>query len=108
MRKYLFLSLLLLIVAIGCKKQSGLQTVVAVNATIHDTGDPAFDGCGWLIKPDNENATFKPINLSDSYKKDNAKVIISYTILTTNYTGCIQVPGGAGINQIEIKSIALR
>lgn len=108
MRKYLLLSLLLLMVTIGCKKQSGLQAVVAVNATIYDTGDPAADGCGWLIKPDNENATFKPINLSDEYKKDKAKVIITYTILSTNYTGCIQVPGSTGMNQIEIKSIALR
>src|SRR4051812_28552754 len=86
MRKYLVLSLLLLTIAIGCKKQSGLQTVVAVNATILYTGDPAADGCGWLIKPDNENATFKPVNLSDDYKKNNTKVTIFYTILSTNYT----------------------
>jgi hypothetical protein len=108
MRKYLILSLMFLTAVIGCKKQSGLQTVVAVSATIHYTGDPAADGCGWLIKPDNENATFKPINLSDNYKTDNAKVTISYLILSTNYTGCVQVPGGAGMNQIEIKSIAFR
>lgn len=110
MKKYtiLFISAIILSIFIitACKK----VTPVEVNAdvTIYYTGEPASDGCGWLVKPDNENTTFKPVNLDDAYKINNAKATISYIILNTKYTGCIQVPNSPGIDQIEIKSIILK
>ena len=47
-----------------------------VKGTIHYTGDPSVDGCGFIINIDNNE--YKPMNLSSDYEQDGLKVKVKY------------------------------
>jgi hypothetical protein len=100
----LSISLLLLLIASSCKKsQSTTTATVTANATIVNSGEIAADGCGWIIKLDDQTE-FSPVNLSTDLEQDNLKVSITYTRLST-YTGCGMLAGNPGMHQIKINSI---
>jgi len=94
------LFLLLFAVPVSCKKDGNLLTA---NATIIDTGSVAVDGCGWLIKL-NDNTTYEATNLATDFQKNNLQIRISYHLLTTKFQ-CGNSPPGGGITQIELKTI---
>ena len=90
----------LLTMAVSCKKT---PPVLTANAVIINTGDPAYDGCGWLIKLNSTKTEYSPANLTAAFQKDSLKVNITYILLSTKYS-CGMVPG-AGVQQIKIESI---
>lgn len=96
--KILLIIVLLASAAISCKKNA---QVLTANATIINSGSPAYDGCGWLIKLSSDNIEYSPTNLAASFQKDSLKVSISYTLLTTKY----RCGRGAGIQQVKIDAI---
>jgi len=71
MKRFTLLILICVLTLSACKKEDKL-----VYAIIRDGGDPAADGCGWLIEMSYE--TFKPKNLSDEFKVNGMEVEIKY------------------------------
>ncbi len=92
--------LLLIYTLTGCKKENQLKNV---NATIIDAGDVAADGCGWLIKIDDTNTVYFPVNLADTYKKDKLLVTVNYHLLTTKHQ-CSTNPNNV-LSEINIDAI---
>lgn len=106
-KKRLSALLLLFIVLFSCKKDDNNTTGKKVSATVIYTGELSLDGCGWLVKIDSTNVTYSPVTLSDTYKKNNLPVVISYNLLTSKYH-CGMLAGGSGITQIKITAIKNR
>jgi hypothetical protein len=103
MRKNRHFKLLLVIAFLtlalaSCKKN---MPVLTANAIIINTGDPAYDGCGWLIKLSSNNTEYSPTNLTPAFQKDSLKVNISYTLLNSKY----RCGFGPGVQQIKINDI---
>ena len=71
-----------------------------VQGTVLFFGEPEVDGCGWMIKVDDE--LFSPVSLDPVFKKDNLKVIIDYNILNSTWNCGWRVPG---YFQIDIRNI---
>ncbi|MBS7565198.1 hypothetical protein KHS38_12365 [Mucilaginibacter sp. Bleaf8] len=73
-------TLVLSLVAYSCKKDNCEEKHKYDNAettaTIIDTGSPALDGCGWLIKIG--DTTYAPDNLPENFQLDNIQVKITY------------------------------
>jgi hypothetical protein len=87
------------------KKSSSTQIITA-NATIINEGDPAADGCGWLVKINETDSTYNAPNLADQYKVNGLKVQVAYEKLSERfYCGMIPVPQNPGITEIKINSI---
>ena len=96
--------LILCITAVlSCKKNSTNPSVTA-NALVLNYGDPAADGCGWIIKITGTDSTYSPVTLADAYKTDSLKVTISYTLADSKFN-CGWLPGG-GVTQIKLGTIS--
>ena len=65
----------------GCHKTEG-----KVKAVVHDTGQVAADGCGWMIELEGETAWYHPVELASKYQKDNLKVWIELEHKTDTFT----------------------
>lgn len=85
MKKLLIVYVLFILISISCKK-SDQSTQKSISATIVDSGNIAFDGCGWLIKIDASGTNYHADNLPVSYQKDNLPVTISYHLLDTKFS----------------------
>lgn len=91
MRKLRFLYLLTLagvcFMTTACKKSLRYQDVdpaqKQATGTVLYTGEPAADGCGWLIKIN--DVTYSPDNLSSYFKINNIQVKIKYTVSEADY-----------------------
>jgi hypothetical protein len=94
---------LLALVIPSCKKPGAPAATLTTNATIINSGAIAADGCGWLIKL-NDDSEYSPVNLSADFQQDNLKVNVSYTLLSTN-TACSMLVNNPGIRQIKIDNI---
>src|SRR5580698_8586408 len=96
---WLFIAFLLLLVGSSCKKleNSTPPKTLKTNAIIVNSGEIAADGCGWLIRL-NDQTEFSPVNLSADFQQDNLKVNITYTQLSTS-TSCGMVPNNPGVRQ---------
>jgi hypothetical protein len=58
-------------------------------ATVLDTGNPALDGCGWLIKVG--STSYSPDNLPNDFKFNNAQVKIKYIISDAKFNCGLEV-----------------
>ncbi|MDX2360143.1 MAG: hypothetical protein QNK23_05020 [Crocinitomicaceae bacterium] len=83
MKQVLAISFLSLLLFSSCKKDPTIQPVES--ATIRYYGDPAVDGCAWVVVF--ENYTFKAINLPENFKVDNLEVQVEYIVLDS-WAGC--------------------
>lgn len=71
-RSYILLLLVSLLAVASCKKDDKY-----VHATIVDTGDITYIGCGYLLKLD-DNALLKPLYLPGAFQHDGLSVKIQY------------------------------
>ncbi len=95
--KLLLLPVLFIVLTFAaCKKDSGL---VAVEATVIDSGPVAADGCGWMIRVGNTN--YSPTNLDGKYKETELKVIVTYKVLSSKFV----CGWGNKLDEIEIVNI---
>ena len=76
MKRLSLLILICIFIISACEKEGEF-----VNAVILDGGDPALDGCGWLIEI--SSVSYKPQNLPDIFKVDSMEVEIKYNKLNT-------------------------
>ena len=89
--------ILLLLIFFSCKKQKD----ISANGVVLDSGDPAADGCSWIIRINGTNEEYHPDILTDQFKQNNLPVQVNYT-LTPNYFTC---GWGARLRIIHILSI---
>ena len=96
---------LLLIGFTSCKKD---KNVLTTEATVVYTGSIALDGCEWLIYVEDTAPSnriyYNVVNLPETYKQHDTKVVISYKLLSSRYH-CGGIANDPGIQQIEIKDI---
>ena len=95
--KKTLLYIVVLFSIVSCSSDSEFDITMA---TIVDGGNPALDGCGWLVRIDSEN--YKPVNLPAGFEVDDLAVTLTYEVLKEK--GDCDVPNS--IRQINIKKIA--
>lgn len=98
MRFLIFLSFITILVISSCSKEEGIVNGSLCDncedAVIRDFGDPALDGCGWVV--DVSTIIYKPQNLLPEFEIDGLEVQIRYDILDS--TNC-------GFNQFAFNAI---
>lgn len=82
------------ILLISCSKNN------FVNGTVKDFGEPAADGCGWVIEIGNE--IFKPINLDAQFEQDQLPIRLDYQKLNSKANCGFQIDA---YDEIEILAI---
>lgn len=78
MKKIILLAILILAISLSCSKE---KDETFENGLILDFGDPAVDGCGWVIEIN--TTTYKPLDLGSEFQKDSLRVEINYNIQNT-------------------------
>ncbi len=71
-----------------------------VDATVYDFGEPAVDGCGWVIEVGSE--FYKPTNLEPQYQIDQLEIKIDFEKLSSR-ANCGLLPNA--YQEIEIIKI---
>ncbi|MGI4751971.1 MAG: hypothetical protein ACRYFB_15160 [Janthinobacterium lividum] len=99
-RNWIIVFLLLFCWITGCKKESQ-STYTEKSAMVLNAGNLASDGCGWLLKLDQDNTVFSPLNLPELLQTDSLQVTISYNLLNTKFN----CSSGSSFTQIKINSI---
>lgn len=74
MKRIIPFALLMIITLSSCIKEDDFESAV-----IRDFGDPAVDGCGWVV--DISSIIYKPKNLPTEFEVDNLEVKMKYDIL---------------------------
>lgn len=74
--------LLLATITTGCRKENSIKNKTA-EAVIVDAGPVPADGCGWLIKVDNN--AYHADSLPTEFQKDKLNVIVDYNLLKTKF-----------------------
>ncbi|WP_186755415.1 hypothetical protein [Echinicola salinicaeni] len=97
MKPSLFIVLFLAVLFSACTDDD--RPLLKAEGMVKDTGDPAVDGCGWLIEINGEN--YKPKSLKDQYKIDGLEVLVYYNLSGVSYCGM----GNTEITLISIESI---
>lgn len=91
--------------AFSCESQSPLEKESEdqsnVSALIVYDGDPAVDGCGWLIL--HGQNTYSPVNLDSNFQTDSLKIVLNYKILESTWNCGWREPGYRQIEILEIK-----
>lgn len=91
---------LTLFIWFSCDEEQDYRTADAI---IIDAGNPAADGCGWLIEISNE--TFKPTELDEQFQENNLSVTIEYKVLYSEWScGWILEK----YKEIKIKNIVIK
>lgn len=72
MRKILFGSAMLLLLAVSCKKDKDFS-----RATVIDTGDVTIDGCGWVLRME-DGKIEKPEYIPSVFQHNNLKVKVKF------------------------------
>ena len=84
----------------SCQKEEKLETKFA-NGIVKDYGEPAVDGCGWLIEISSK--LYKPQNLTEDFQVDNLGIELKYTLLNTKATCGLSSMLFDEINIVEIE-----
>lgn len=108
MKKLLLIVLLFvgILATVSCRKDANsFKNISAM--VVFDSGDPAATGCGYTIKIDN-SMSYYPINLSNSYQKDQLKINVSYHLLSTKHQ-CGLIPSVSNeLQEINIDEISTK
>ncbi|MDT3405585.1 hypothetical protein [Mucilaginibacter terrae] len=101
--KHALKAVVILTLITACKKDNceNSDRLSATSATVIDGCTPAADGCGWLIRVDNIN--YSPDNLPESFKIDNIKVDISYSVSERKFACGFNANGPNFIHLYDIK-----
>jgi hypothetical protein len=97
----LFLLLLpfcVVLLGAGCEKDE--PDVQQADGLVLYYGNPAVDGCGWMIKID--NIEYSPTNLDSKFQQDSLKIILYYDTLNSTWNCGWRDPGYQQIKIIDI------
>jgi hypothetical protein len=99
---FLFLfSLCISLLGIECKKEE--PDVQGADGLVLYYGDPAVDGCGWIIKIN--NTEYAPVNLDSEFQNDSTNVVLEFNLLDSKWHCGWREPG---YQQIEITKISIK
>ena len=87
----------------GCRKDSHINDL-KTDAIILDLGNPAADGCGWVIRVG--NIDYKPENLDSKWERDSLKVRINYDMMKGSYS--CGIAANIGFSYIHLNDIRER
>ncbi len=80
MKRLFFIAITTSLVFSACKGNKGTMTDSSCNdckdAVIRNYGDPALDGCGWVV--DVSSTIYMPKNLAPEFHTDGLEVKIKY------------------------------
>ena len=82
----------------NCKKPH--EDRLEATATLINTGSPALDGCGWVIRIGDKS--YSPDNLPENFQINNIQVKIVYTLSDAKF---ICGYGGAPLNYLHLYDI---
>ncbi len=92
MRQLFFLVFMTILVISSCKSKQDVlhdnSNNIWEDAVIRDFGDPALDGCGWVV--DVSSIIYKPQNLLPEYRIDSLEVRIKYKVLDSVNCGLVK------------------
>lgn len=106
--KTLLWAILIMVLSIygACQKDEGIdQDDLWVNAVILDFGSPAVDGCGFVIRI--EDQIYYPVNLEEKYQIDGKNVKVQFNILEEMHT-CGFPHSGVTFQKVNIRKIRNR
>ena len=83
----------------SCKKSQETDLLKA-NGLILYYGDPAVDGCGWMIKINDK--VYSPTILEADFQEDSLRVAINYYVLDSTWNCGWRDPGYKIIEIVEI------
>jgi hypothetical protein len=101
-----FFLLVILLLAQGCNSKNNIvqkdDCSNCKDAMVLNYGDPALDGCGWMLEV--SSVTYKANNLPLEFKLDSLKVQVEYRIAETIKCGmaAIEYPS-VGLTKIVRK-----
>jgi hypothetical protein len=82
MKNLFFISITTLLIFSACKSKgeavSDSSCTSCEDAIIRYYGDPALDGCGWVV--DAASTIYMPTNLLPEFQEDSLKVSIKYKV----------------------------
>jgi hypothetical protein len=87
------------LMAVSCDNKNE-PTLESANGLVLNYGDPAADGCGWVIQVD--KVIYSPVNLDTTFQQDSLKVAVVYQSLSS-YSLCGWLT--PGYREIKITSI---
>ena len=92
MKNLFFIAITILFLFLSCKSKEGTVSDTACNscedAIIRNYGDPALDGCGWVV--DASSTIYMPKNLLPKFYVDSLKVRIKYKVLERVNCGLVK------------------
>ncbi|MBZ0326127.1 MAG: hypothetical protein K8F54_00850 [Altibacter sp.] len=82
MKKLFFIAITTILILTACKSKEGTVSdtscTTCEDAIIRYYGDPALDGCGWVV--DAASTIYMPENLQAEFYEDSLKVSIKYKV----------------------------
>ena len=83
MKNLFFITIVTLLILSACKSKGGTVSDTTCDscedAMIRFYGDPALDGCGWVVNA--SSTIYMPENLLPEFYEDSLKVRIKYKVL---------------------------
>jgi hypothetical protein len=99
---FLFLlPLCVVMLGAGCEKDEE-SDIKDAHGLVMYYGDPAVDGCGWIIKIN--NSEYSPINLDSKFHEDSLEIILDYDTLISTWNCGWRQPGYQQIQIIAINT----
>ncbi len=95
MNKLILVLFLSVFVVSSCNSEG--PEIIETRATVIDAGNPAADGCGWLIRID--GADYHPTYLNSQYHQNGLEVLVKVEYLSTDFS--------CGLSGTEIQQIRL-
>lgn len=105
MRPIIFIAIVTTLIASSCKSNGETVKEGSCNnckeAVIRDYGDPAVDGCGFVVEVD--SVIYMPQNLPSEYKKDSLAIQLDYDVKGEARCGMVQMYPAISIKEIRTK-----
>jgi hypothetical protein len=98
----LLMPLCVILLTAGCEKEEEPEVQDASGLVLF-YGEPAVDGCGWMIKIN--HVEYSPINLESVFQTDSLEVELDFDKLNTTWNCGWREPG---YRQIKITRINIK
>lgn len=92
MKKLLFFTIAAHLLFLSCKSKGGTLSDTSCtsceDAIVRFYGDPALDGCGWVVEA--SSVIYMPKNLLPDFHEDSLKISIKYEVLERVNCGLVK------------------
>jgi hypothetical protein len=99
---FIFLFVIILgLISFSCKQSSDISGSQYSKGLILYFGDPAVDGCGWMVQTN--DSIYAPTNLDTKFQIDSLKVVLNFNRLNSTWNCGWRNPGYRQIKIIDIQ-----